>query len=639
MMCFALFVLCWASHAGVCKSTHASLASVEQRTALPAAVYVASQAKAWGYQVSPDGEKLLWLALHKGKASVHFRSLTSTRVSVLSARQPVRWAYWAADSRYISMWADNRGDENYHLYVGDSDQPRRAVRNLTNQADVRVFFHQALRTEPPAYLVRHNQRDATLTDLVQIQLDTGASKIIAQNTGETESWITDSEGGLVGRIQRHADYSWSLQRYVGASWQDLISGDAEERFVPQGHQVPGSTIVWALSNRGRDRIALVKVDLRSGAETVYYEHPFADVESAWIDASNGQPRAAWSWPALQEAKWFDSILHADQALLAHLQPYVIRYTSESTDKRLATITIETAQSGKSHYLIDRRSPKLILLAASSVATHAQSMAPMRAIRLSSSDGLTLHGYLTLPAEKSPGPLPTVVIVHGGPFSRDRWGYKGVDQFLASRGYVVARVNFRGSTGYGRRFVEAAQGQFARKMHSDIIDTVNWLVDKGVTDPQAVAIYGVSYGGYAALVGVTETPNFFQAAVNIVGPADLQTLLDTGPAYWRLHRANWFRFIGNPDKLQDRIEMAKRSPINHVQRIVRPVLIVQGGRDVRVARTQSEKLVSAMKDRGVEVEYVLLDDEGHVFRKLDSHIKVARVVEKFLHRHLGGRWCQ
>ncbi len=262
---------------------------------------------------------------------------------------------------------------------------------------------------------------------------------------------------------------------------------------------------------------------------------------------------------------------------------------------------------------------------------------MRPVTITSRDGLALHSYLTLPLDAEPRGLPTVLFVHGGPWARDAWGYDPQAQFLANRGYAVLQVNYRGSTGFGKAFTHAAEHEFAGRMHDDLIDAVEWVVGEGIADRDRVAIYGGSYGGYAALVGATFTPDVFAAAISLVGPSSLVTLVRSFPPYWRpLLASTWFRYVGDPDDPAQVADLQARSPLNFVDRITAPLLVIQGANDPRVTKAESDQIVAALRERGVEVEYLVKDDEGHGFVKPENRMDAYRTIERFLARHLGGR---
>jgi dipeptidyl aminopeptidase/acylaminoacyl peptidase len=311
--------------------------------------------------------------------------------------------------------------------------------------------------------------------------------------------------------------------------------------------------------------------------------------------------------------------------------------STDDDETLWTVAFDDDRDPGATYLFDRRSGESRLLFRSRPWLDPATLAERRPLRIASRDGLSLPSYLTLPLGVTPRDLPMVLVVHGGPWARDSWGWDPQSQFLANRGYAVLQVNYRGSTGFGKSFMHAAEHEFAGKMHDDLVDAVRWAIDEGVADPQRVAIYGGSYGGYAALVGATFTPEVFAAAISVVGPSNLVTLVRSFPPYWRpLLAGTWFRFVGDPDDPDDIADLEARSPINRVDAIRAPLMVIQGANDPRVKKHESDQIVEALQARGVPVEYIVKDDEGHGFVRPENRKDVYRAVERFLARHLGGR---
>ena len=485
-------------------------------------------------------------------------------------------------------------------------------------------------------LVKINRRDAALYDLYHLNILTGGLTLVAANTGDIINWVTDSKGEIIARYRRLDDGGWVLERKLeNDRWSLAVAGGADESFTTQGYSQDGRT-VWALSNVGRDKTSLIKFDLERRQETVVFNHPQVDVDGLWLDREAYQPLEAQIWPGYPRSHYFDRKLAKDLESFRSNVRARVRVRSFDRAQRFLTVEVETERSGRSTFLFDRSSGSKTLLAKSAISKHADVLSPVRPVSFQARDGLTLHGYLTLPTGTEGENLPMVLRVHGGPWWRDYWGYHAVDQMLANRGYAVLSVNFRGSAGYGRAFLQASRREFAGKMHNDLIDGVTWAVEEGIADPEKVAIYGHSYGGYAALVGLTFTPEVFAAAVNVVGVADLVRTAETFPPYWKnwLHR--WLDYVGDPAVPEDREDMAARSPINFVSRIKRPLLMVQGANDVRVVREHSDRIAQAMTKAGLPFEYVVFEDEGHAIRKWQNRLAFARHLEVFLANHLGGR---
>ena len=622
-----------------CVVSHPSLKLAKLPRPLAIETFLAARGDSWGHRISPDGDQLLWLALERGRATVHVRRLGSGLTRTIEAESPINWVYWASDSRHVIGWRDTRGDENYQPWVSDSARHEPRFRRLIAQDKVRVFFQQQLSDGRLELLVRHNRRDPKISDLYRIDLRTGAETRVATNPGSVDLWVTDQNGKPVLRRHRQPDFSWTMEISADSGWRQLLTGAADETFEPQGHPLPGARAVWALSNRGRDRIAVVRYDVVTGTETVLYEHADVDVASVLIDDLTYQPLLANAWPDYPLSHVFNPGIASVLSAVTPDHHAGVTLTSISDDNSRFVASIETPRTGTITVLAGRRQARPRVLSKSPVGRHAEQLSAMRPIVFQSRDGLQIHGYLTVPQGTAGRALPAVILVHGGPFSRDRWGYHALDQHLSNRGYAVLRVNFRGSSGYGRRFREAARREFGRRMQDDLIDAADWLTEQGIADPEHVAIYGRSYGGYAALMGLARTPEYFAAGVDIMGPVDLASVIESGPAYWHLYRPYWFRFIGNPANADDRREMTARSPMTVLDKIRRPLLVAHGGSDVRVARQQSDRMVTALRSRGVDVDYLVLEGEGHSIRSLRNQVRLSESTEQFLGRHLGGRVCR
>ena len=618
-------------------ATHPSLHDAALPPLIPAEAFFADQSRSWNYRVSPDGRRLVWIAYVDGKPTLHLRELDGSAPRIIEAEKPVYRAYWAYDNRHLVFYWDNDGDENYHLYTLDTAEPTPVPRNRTPLEGATVWWHQGFREEPTRALVRLNDRDPSLHDLFELDLASGGLRRLAETDERGQGWMTDREGNIIARFRRLGEGRRGLQVPTeDGGWRLLIDWEFDESFWGQGRPPAGAKSVWAMSNRGRDRIALVQLDLETGVETLVHEHPRVDLSGVWIDYDSYAPLSATAWPDYREVEYFDQALGEDLALFQLDGPASVRIESNSLDKQVMTLQVETDRTSQAYYLFDRRTKARTLLAEAPIAQRRAHLAESRPVSFQARDGLALHGYLVLPVGVEARNLPMVLRVHGGPWARDFWGYSPVDQFLANRGYAVLRVNYRGSSGYGRSFLRASRREFAGKMHDDLIDGVNWAIEQGIADPDKIAIYGRSYGGYATMVGLTFTPEVFAAGINIVGVTDLVMALETFPPYWKPWRERWLEYVGDADDPADRADMAARSPINFVDRIKRPLLMVQGANDVRVVRAHSDRIADAMEKAGLPFEYIVFDDEGHAIRKWQNQLTVARAGEQFLADHLGGR---
>ncbi len=618
-------------------ATHPALVDADLPPLIPVETFFSTRTESWRHRVSPDGTKLLWIALHDGRPTVHFRHLNSEDVTIIKGKRAVRWAHWAADNRHITGWWDNDGDENFHFLLADSENPEKPFRDVTQYRSTKVRFQQWFPDKPLEYLLSDNRRDKSLFDLYWHNVGTGEERMVLQNPGDISFYQTDLSGNVIAVGRRLDDERWAFEVSDGdGGWNRMIEGGVEDTFWIVGTPPVNAKWAWAISNIARDRQVLVKYDLAKGRETVVYENPNADVTNVWIDDDTYELMAAWSSPDYNLIKIFNSELQSVYDKFASKRKTNFRVRSRSRNFDVLTISLSSDVTSDEAFLLDRRSGSLTKLAETAVARHSHNLSEMKPIRFTARDGMVLNGYLTIPNGTTGKKLPMVLAVHGGPFARDIWGFYDYDQFFANRGYAVLRVNYRGSTGYGRDYIAAANRQIGRAMHTDLIDGVNWAIEHGIADRDKIAIYGRSYGGYSALAGLTFTPEVFAAGVNIVGVADLELVYKTFPAYWRNWLNRWYKYIGHPDSPEDMAELRRYSPINHVEKITKPLFVAQGSNDVRVVKEHSDRIVEAAKRNGVDVEYVIYDDEGHQIRKWNNRMDLARKIERFLAKHIGGR---
>jgi dienelactone hydrolase len=529
---------------------------------------------------------------------------------------------------------DGNGDENAHMFAADVEAREPVARDLTPLPGVKVAFYRTLSNEPDVVILGHNGRTRRLFDLYRLNLASGALTLYMENPGDVCSWSVMATGQVRARFHCRPDGGWAMSVPDGVGgWREAVRGAFGDGLRLLGY-APGLRYAWALSNRGRDKLALVRLDLKDGSEEPLYEHPNVDVAGGFVHES-GWLRFVWAWPALKEWRFFDTALQADLAPFLRRPRTGLRILSEDRQFRLVTFAVQSDRSDEEVFLLNRATRELKVLAEPALAAHREHLVAVEPVTFPARDGLTLHGLLTVPAGAT-GPRPMVLLVHGGPWARDHWGYNPVVQLLANRGYAVLQVNYRGSTELGRAYLLAGAREFGRKMHDDLIDGVRWAVARGIADEKKVAIMGASYGGYATLSGLAFTPEVFAAGVARVGIADMVSLHTDRPPYWLPHAGFWSRFFGDPDHPDDRRIMRERSPLSHVGAIRAPLLVSHGANDVRVRRDHSDRIVAALKARKGDVEYVLFDDEGHGINRTPNRMAFLRAVERFLARHLGGR---
>ena len=614
--------------------SHPALKSAPLPELLPVRDFVANVDYNGRYRISPDGMKLAWQAVSGLRESLFVKPLDGGAVTVF----PIKGEYlWAQDSRHLLLYRDEKGNENYHVLLLDTTRPEDKPVDLTPHVGARAYVQQVIESDPRHVLIAHNRRDPRVFDLVKVALEDGKETPVATNPGTVVRWLTDRDGVLWGRVRQSND-AYHLERPdAGAdAWRAVYQWDRFDAVAPLVLSADKQS-VWLLSNRGRDLRALVKLDLASGTEAVVFQAPTVDVGGLVFSQRTREPILVYTDPDYPRIDFLDPSLKADLAPFLNAAPQGLRIASMDDQDR--HLTLETySDMGRQFYLFDRAGKQRTLLGESASMQFADSLAPVKPIAFKSRDGLTLQGYLTLPKGAAPQRLPTVMLVHGGPWFRDRWEAdfytNRIAQFLANRGYAVAQINYRGSAGYGRSFMEAAIGEFGGKIQDDLIDAMQWLVGQGIADPQRVAIMGRSFGGYATLAGLAFTPETFACGVSIVGLSDLTT--QKGPPYGELGRYWWERYVGDPDSPADIEKMKQRSPYYHVDAIRRPLLIVYGAHDARVQRAQSEKMIEALVAAHKDVQSLKLNDEGHLITRWPSNLKMYRRIEDFLAGCLGGR---
>lgn len=587
-----------------------------------------------GYQISPNGERLMWVArlgLGPGLFVKHLKTgeVNSYKIS--------GGGVWARDSRHILMHMSTNGDEKTHIWMLDTEQPGQAARDLTPFADARSFILRQL-PRSDDLIIGSNRRDPKVFDVYRYTLATGELKLLATNSGHVGSWLVNDDGEVMGRARLEGE-EWVFETPGPNPEQAWTSDFRVSYFDTVTAIAPSATLGhwWALSNRGRDKLALVEINLRNGAERV--EHADAQVDvSGWLWSRRKQaPLAVATEPDTQQWQTFDPVFRQALDKLKGASDGRISINNLSDDERWMSATV-TRHNGGEHVLYDLKTQTFEVLAqlGRSRINASTPLPPQQPVSFKSRDGLTLHGYLSLPPGMTK-PYPTVLYVHGGPWARDL--HQSGDPmlpFLTNRGYAVLQVNYRGSSGYGRAFSEAAIGEFAGKMHSDLTDAVDALAAQGMVDPMRVAISGASYGGYASLVGMTHTPGKFRCAISTVGISDLAALLNDAPPYWALGKPHWIRFIGDPANPAQRTDMEERSSLFKADRVQGPILLMHGVHDARVKVSQSTQMADALRAKGKEVELVLFNKAGHGFHRWQDNLVAYRKTEDFLARCLGGR---
>jgi acylaminoacyl-peptidase len=596
----------------------------------------------FGTKISPDGRWISWLAPVDGVLNVWKAPASDIKAAEPVTRtkgRPINWQDWSADGRFLMFLNDETGDENHHLFV--VDPMTHALRDVTPLANVSVQFGIWSPEAPGDVAVKINDRDVRWHDVYRIDLATGRRTLIWENTQEL------GHIGLDWHLRpRHARSNapdggskrWRIEGTTLMPWRDVPYEDNLTTWV--SHFNRSNERVLLGTSIGRDTAACFWHDWATGQDTLIAEHPRADASHLVLNPTTYEVDAVGVTAARQEWIHIAPSVAADFALIrSRLAGFEFSVESQTHDNRRWIVMAHKAEQPATYYLLDRDQQSLTELFRARPALAPYRLAPMHTVQTKSRDGLDLVSYLTLPADiasdRPPEPLPMVLAVHGGPWFRDSYGYRGDHQWLADRGYAVLSVNYRGSTGFGKAFIAASEKQHAAKMHDDLIDMVEWAIREGIAQRDKVAIFGGSYGGLAAFIGATFTPDVFCCSVPVVGITNLQTLLESMPPYWAGFAEFMYRSYGDPRTPEGRALLAERSPIYKVDRIKKPMLIFHGANDVRCKIAESDTIVAAMQAKGIPVTYVVYPDEGHGFQKPPNRLSYIAIAEAFFARHLGG----
>lgn len=587
-------------------------------------------------RLSPDGRYLAYLAPNEnGVLQVWLRTLGATDDRVLTAdrKRAIRLFVWAFDGEHLLYLQDAEGDENWHLYsVGLNTG---IIRDLTPFQGVQAQLIGLDPNQPHELLVGMNLRDRSRFDVYRINLRSGAVELDTENPGNIVGWTADAQLQVRAAQAALPDGGFDLlvRSAVDQPWQLLRHWEPEDEGHAVGFSEEGATLYLASSHDFNAQRALA-VDVATGAERVLAEDPEYDCADFLIHPRHRTVQAISFIRERTQWQVLDPEIEPDLRYLQNLRPGDCQIVSRDLDDRQWIVAYALDNGPVYYYLFNRPAREAQLLFSNQPRLEGLPLASMQAIRLEARDGLTLHGYLTLPVGVEPQNLPTVLLVHGGPWARDTWGYRPDVQWLANRGYAVLQINFRGSTGYGKRFLHAGDREWAAAMHTDLLDGVEWLVQQGIADPRRIGIMGGSYGGYATLVGLTFTPEVFACGVDLVGPSNLLTLLETIPPYWKPLQAIFHQRLGNPESEAELLRA--RSPFFFADRIRKPLLIGQGANDPRVKQNESDQIARAMRTAGIPVDYLIYLDEGHGFARPENRLHFYAQAEEFLARHLGGR---
>jgi len=592
--------------------------------------------------ISPDGARLAWIAPYEGVLNVWVAPAgagsgvdwSAARVVTDDRDRGIRMFEWAHDARHLLYLQDTGGDENWRLHDVDLETMDR--RDLTPFDGVQARVVAMERKFPTDLLVALNRDNPELHDVYKLDLVTGELTKVVENPGFI-GFLADAQLAVRATIAPQPDGSLVVlvRDSAEADWRPLLTVPADDALTsdPIAFSEDGGSIL-GVSSVGANTGRLVRIDVATGAEEVLAADPEADVSDVRIQPDTRQPQIVTFAKDRSEYLVLDPSVADDVTAIRALHPGDPVFTG-ADDSDMTWLVAFTNDSGPiPYYAYDRAGKAGRFLFENRPALAQYELASMEPFSFTARDGLTVHGYATFPPGADRSGLPTVIDVHGGPWARDAWGFNPEAQWLANRGYLCVQVNYRGSTGYGKAFVNAGDREWGGRMQDDLTDAVAFVTAQGWADPKRVAIYGGSYGGYAALAGATFTPELYCCAVDIVGPSNLKTLIETIPPYWAPMIAQFHRRVGDP--AADADFLWSRSPLSRVSEIRIPLLIAQGANDPRVKQAESEQIVAALKEAGIDYEYLLFPDEGHGFAKPENRLKFYAAAERFLARHLGGR---
>lgn len=600
-------------------------------------------------ELSPDGKFIAFLKPWRDTRNIYVKAVgepfSAARLLTNETTRPVAGYFWTRNSKYILYAKDNDGDENFNVYAVDpsakpalrGDAP--PSRDLTGLKGVRVILYELPKSNPDIVYIGLNDRDKAWHDLYELKISTGEKTLVRRNTERITEWMFDLKGQLRLATRSDENGDTEILRVDANGFSKAYSCSVFETCAPLRFQ-RGDQRIYIETNKGAELISLALLDPQSGQTEIVESDPMRKVDLGGVMFSDSTDELLETWYFGDRIKTYykNKAFGADvKSVEEHFQDEEIRVISRTSDEQLWLVTAFSDTEPGQTFLFDRKTRVLTPQFKIRENLPRTELAHMKPVTYKSSDGLEIPAYLTLPKGVPPKNLPALVIPHGGPWARDQWGYNPLAQFFANRGYAVLMPNFRGSAGYGRKFLDAGNLQWGRKMQDDLTWGVKYMVFEGIADPKRVGILGVSYGGYATLAGVAFTPDLYAAAIDIVGPSNLITLLESIPPYWEAIRKVFYERAGDPDTPEGKALLMEESPLNSADKIKTPLLVAQGANDPRVNHREAEQIVIALRDRGFPVEYLLAPDEGHGFARPINSLALFMESEKFLARHLGGRY--
>jgi dipeptidyl aminopeptidase/acylaminoacyl peptidase len=588
-------------------------------------------------RISPDGTRLAYIAPVDGVLNVWVGEVGSEDFQPVTndTDRGIRAYFWAHDNRHLLYVQDKGGDENWRLY--DVNLETGAGRDLTPFDEVQAQVVGSDKRFPSELLVGLNKDNPQLHDVYHLDLETGELTKQVENPGFV-GWVVDTQLRVRAAVLPRPDGGSDIVARSGedGDWETVMSVGIEDALStgPVAFTAEGNSL-YMTSSLEANAARLVRLDLATGESEVLAEDPHYDVSDVMIHPDDRRVQMVSFTRARVEHEVLDPTIAADVEGIEKIQEGDVSFLGRDHADRTWLVAFVPDDGPVSYYAWDREAKTATFIFDHQPALSRYPLASMEPFSFTARDGLTIHGYVTSPPGVEHRDLPTVLDVHGGPWARDEWGFDAEAQWLANRGYLCVQVNFRGSTGYGKDFLNAGNKEWGAKMHDDLIDAVEHVVGQGWADRERVAIFGGSYGGYAALAGATFTPDVFRCAVDVVGPSNLETLIESIPPYWAPLVAQFHQRVGNP--ATEKEFLWSRSPLSRVDAISIPILVAQGANDPRVKQAESEQIVEAMKAKGIDHQYLLFPDEGHGFAKPENRMRFYAEAERFLAKHLGGRY--
>ncbi|HET54622.1 MAG TPA: S9 family peptidase [Ignavibacteria bacterium] len=602
-----------------------------------------------GAQISPDGKFITFVKPYNNIRNIWVKEFDepfeNARPLTADSSRPIRAYFWSVDSKFVLYVQDKGGDENFRVYAvnpTESGDPVPNARDLTPYDDVRATIYSVPKKTPGQIIIGLNDRDPQVHDVYRLNLNDGTRELLWQNDQNVVSWSIDLDGNLRLGIRMLPDGGSEILKIEENDLVSIYSVNNEEtaspiRFMPDGNSF------YMITNKGDDldKTQLVLYNLEDNSIEFIEKDPLDEVDFGGAYFSDITNELIFTTYVGDKRRLYfknDEFEKDYEKLKTLLPDGEISLRSMTEDENIWLVSVSRDVDPGSVYVFNRKEGKAEFLYQSNPKLPVDHLAPMKPIRYEARDGLIIPAYLTLPKGIPSENLPTILLIHGGPWARDYWGYDPIAQFLANRGYAVLQPNFRGSTGYGKAFLNAGNKEWGRgAMQHDITDAVKWLIEEGIADPERVGIAGGSYGGYATLAGLAFTPELYAAGFDIVGPSNIITLLNSIPPYWAPIKKIFDVRVGDMNDPEELKMLQEQSPLNYAENIIRPLFVVQGANDPRVKQAESDQIVVALRDLGREIEYMVAEDEGHGFAGLENRLAMTVAMEEFFAKHLKGRY--